>query len=54
MGVNWGEALRIGGTGFATVFLVLAILAVAVLLIGLALKRTASGKDKQNNLQKGK
>jgi hypothetical protein len=39
MGVDWGEALRIGGTGFGIVFLVLIILAVAITLIGLAARR---------------
>jgi hypothetical protein len=39
MAVDWGEALRIGGTGFGTVFLVLIILAVAITLIGLATRR---------------
>jgi Na+-transporting methylmalonyl-CoA/oxaloacetate decarboxylase gamma subunit len=39
MAVNWGEALRVGGIGFGTVFLVLTILAVAVTIIGLAVKR---------------
>ena len=51
MGVNWGEALRIGGTGFGFVFLVLIILAVAISLIGLAVKRIS--RDKANSTQKG-
>ena len=51
MGVDWGEALRIGGTGFGTVFLVLVILAVAITLIGLAIKRAS--RDKANSTEKG-
>ncbi len=39
MVVDWGEALRVGGTGFGTVFLVLIILAVIITLIGLATRR---------------
>jgi Na+-transporting methylmalonyl-CoA/oxaloacetate decarboxylase gamma subunit len=51
MGVDWGEALRIGATGFGLVFLVLIILAAATTLIGLAVKRTS--RDKANSTQKG-
>ena len=51
MGVDWGEALRIGGTGFGLVFLVLVILAVAISIIGLAVKRT--NRDKVNSTEKG-
>jgi len=50
MGVDWAEALRIGGTGFGTVFLVLIILAVAISLIGLAVRRSSRGQD---SVQKG-
>ena len=51
MAVDWGEALRIGGTGFGTVFLVLVILAVAITLIGLAVKRI--NRKQVNSEQKG-
>jgi Na+-transporting methylmalonyl-CoA/oxaloacetate decarboxylase gamma subunit len=51
MGVDWGEALRIGGTGFGTVFVVLIILAVAISLIGLAVRRTR--RDKANSTEEG-
>jgi Na+-transporting methylmalonyl-CoA/oxaloacetate decarboxylase gamma subunit len=44
MDITWGEAFRIGGTGFGTVFVVLSILAGAVVLVGLALRRTGQGK----------
>ncbi len=51
MGVDWGEALRIGGTGFGLVFLVLVILAVAIALIGLVVKRAS--RDESSSTQKG-
>ena len=51
MEVNWGEALRIGGTGFGLVFIVLVILAAVITLIGLAAKRI--NRDKANDTQKG-
>jgi len=53
MGVDWGQAFHLGGTGFGTVFLVLIILAVVILLTGLALKRMGHGKDEADNTQKG-
>lgn len=39
MAIDWGLATSIAGRSFATVFLVLVILAVAVWLIGLAFQR---------------
>jgi hypothetical protein len=51
MAVDWGEALRVGGTGFGTVFLVLVILAVAITLIGLAARRL--NRSQTNSEQKG-
>jgi Na+-transporting methylmalonyl-CoA/oxaloacetate decarboxylase gamma subunit len=51
MGVDWGEALRIGGSGFGLVFVVLIILAVAISLIGLAVRRI--NRDKANSTEKG-
>ncbi|MBN1862862.1 MAG: OadG family protein [Dehalococcoidales bacterium] len=51
MAVDWGEALRIGGTGFGLVFLVLVILAVAITIIGLATRRL--NRKQANNEQKG-
>jgi Na+-transporting methylmalonyl-CoA/oxaloacetate decarboxylase gamma subunit len=44
MDITWGEAFRIGGMGFGTVFLVLSILAGAVVLVGLAIRRTGQGE----------
>ncbi len=37
--INWAEAWKVSGMGFGLVFMVLAILAVAVWLIGVALRR---------------
>ena len=51
--VDWGRAFEIGSTGFGTVFLVLVILAVAIILIGLAVKRLHRDKDKANSEQRG-
>ena len=47
MAVDWGEALRVGGTGFGTVFLVLVILAVATTVIGLAARRLNRSQTNQ-------
>ena len=53
MGVDWGQASQIGGVGFGTVFLVLVILAVAISLIAMAVRRISRGKDNANGAQKG-
>ena len=53
MGVSWGQAFQIAGTGFGTVFLVLSILAGAVVLVGLAIRRTGQGKGEANSEKKG-
>ena len=37
--IDWGQAWQIGGIGFGMVFAVLAILAVAIWLIGLLMRR---------------
>lgn len=45
--IDWGQAWQVSGMGFGLVFLVLAILAIAVWLIGLVLRRmdgSGSGK----------
>lgn len=44
MAVDWGFAGQIGGIGFALVFVVLIILAVAVWVVGLVLRRIGTGK----------
>jgi Na+-transporting methylmalonyl-CoA/oxaloacetate decarboxylase gamma subunit len=46
MAIDWGEAVRIGLMGFGMVFLVLVILAVAIWLSGLVLRRMDGSKDK--------
>ncbi len=46
MVIDWGEAVRIGLVGFGVVFLVLVILAVAIWLSGLVLRKIESSKDK--------
>jgi len=53
MGVDWGQAFQIGGAGFGTVFLVLAILAGAITLVAVAIRRISHGKDDANNVHKG-
>ena len=53
MGVDWGQAFHIGGVGFGTVFLVLIILAGAISLIGLTIRRINRGKGEANSAQKG-
>ena len=53
MGIDWGNAFRIAGTGFGTVFLVLVILAAAILLIGLVARRIGRDKDIAKSGQKG-
>jgi len=52
MGVDWGQAFHIGGAGFGTVFLVLIILAGAISLVGLAVKRISRGKEEASNQKK--
>lgn len=42
----WGEAGRVAGIGFGTVFLVLVILAVITWLIGLIFQRVKRGQEK--------
>jgi Na+-transporting methylmalonyl-CoA/oxaloacetate decarboxylase gamma subunit len=53
MVVDWGQALDIGVKGFGVVFIVLVVLAVAVLLVGLAIRRIEAKKDKLDTTQKG-
>ena len=53
MTVDWGFARQVGGFGFGLVFVVLIILAVAVWLIGLVIKKFTAGEDKTIDTQKG-
>jgi len=50
---TWAEAFRIGGTGFGLVFGVLIILALAVWLIGLVVRRTSGDKGEAEEKKKG-
>ncbi|MBE9477661.1 MAG: hypothetical protein IMY81_00245 [Chloroflexi bacterium] len=52
MAVDWGRAFQIGGIGFGTVFLVLGILATAIALIAIAVRRIGRGKNK-DSIQEG-
>jgi Na+-transporting methylmalonyl-CoA/oxaloacetate decarboxylase gamma subunit len=53
MAVDWGFAGQIGGIGFSLVFVVLVILAVAVWVVGLVLKRIGAGKSEVEEKKKG-
>ena len=53
MGIDWGQAFYIGGAGFGTVMVVLAVLAGVISLIALATRRSSRGKDKADITQKG-
>ena len=53
MDVNWGEAFEIGGIGFGLVFLVLVILAVAMWLMGLLLRRYGGEEEETEAEGKG-
>ena len=53
MGVDWGFAGQIGGFGFGLVFLVLIVLALAIWLVGLVLRKTSTSKGETNNKKKG-
>ena len=52
MAVDWGRAFQIGGIGFGTVFLVLGILATAIALIAIVVRRIGRGKNK-DSIQEG-
>ncbi|MEW6033880.1 MAG: OadG family protein [Chloroflexota bacterium] len=43
--VDWGLAGRIGGIGFATVFVVLSVLALAVWLTGIVVQLTSRNRE---------
>ena len=46
MSVDWGRAFQIGGVGFGTGFLVLGMLATAIALIAIAVRRIGRSKSK--------
>ena len=53
MAVDWGFAGQVGGFGFGLVFAVLIILALAIWLVGLVLRRIGAGKDEAEEKKKG-
>jgi len=53
MSVDWGFAGQIGGIGFGLVFAVLIILALAIWLTGLVLRKIGTGKTKSASKEKG-
>ena len=54
MTVDWGFAGQVGGVGFGIVFAVLIILAVAIWLTGLVIRRIgADKKEETSNNKKG-
>ena len=53
MDVLWGQALQIGGVGFATVFVLLIILAIVIWLTGLVLGKISAGKSETASRKKG-
>ena len=53
MAVDWGFARQVGGIGFAFVFVVLIILAIAMWLVGLVISKISPGKDKTSGERKG-
>lgn len=54
MAVDWGFAGQIGGVGFALVFVVLIVLAIAVWLVGMVINKISTRKkDEAGDEKKG-
>ena len=53
MGIDWGFAGQVGGTGFGMVFALLIILAVVIWLTGRLVNRNRSTEEKDDDNQKG-
>ncbi len=54
MAVDWGFAGQIGGFGFALVFVVLIVLALAIWLVGMIINKIATRKkDEESDEKKG-
>ena len=53
MAVDWGFAGQIGGFGFGLVFAVLIILAVAIWVAGIVIKKISTGKGETEDKEKG-
>ena len=44
--VDWGQALRVGGVGFITVFVVLGILSIVMWLVSIIMNKTINRPKK--------
>ena len=53
MPVDWGLAGQIGGLGFGLVFIVLIVLAVAIWLVGMVLRKISTDKGEASGKKKG-
>ena len=53
MPVDWGFAGQIGGIGFSLVFVVLIILAVAIWLVGIVVRKVSPDKGEATDKKKG-
>jgi len=53
MAINWGFAGQIGGIGFGLVFAVLILLALAIWLTGLIVRKINTGKTEASDKKKG-
>ncbi len=53
MEIDWGFAGQIGGFGFGMVFVVLIILAVAIWLTGLIIRKIEAGNEETGENKKG-
>jgi Na+-transporting methylmalonyl-CoA/oxaloacetate decarboxylase gamma subunit len=51
--VDWGFAGQVGGVGFSLVFVVLIILAIAMWLVGLVLRKISPDKGEVGDKKKG-
>lgn len=53
METDWGLAWQVGGIGFGLVFVVLVILAAAIWLTGLVIRKTERGEKETGETKKG-
>ncbi len=53
MPIDWGFAGQIGGIGFSLVFIVLSILALAIWLVGIVLRKISPDKGEAGDQKKG-
>ncbi len=44
--IDWGQAVKVGGVGFGWVFMVLVVLAVAIWLSGVIIRKLEKSKEK--------